>query len=97
MCTMAVYIAACISIILYESESWTSYRHHIEALESFHISSLQRILGLRWWHKVTHTEIRRRTSRKPLEQMLMQRQLRWIGHVIRIPSNRLPRRIVYGE
>jgi len=27
----------------------------------------------------------------------MQRQLRWIGHVIRMPSNRLPRRVLYGE
>jgi len=63
----------------------------------FHISSLQRILELHWWHKVTRTEIRRRTSSKPLELMLMQRQLRWTGHVIRTQSNRLPRRILYGE
>jgi len=29
--------------------------------------------------------------------MLMQRQLRWTGHVIRTQSNRLRRRILYGE
>ena len=29
--------------------------------------------------------------------MLLQRQLHWIGHVIRMPSNRLPRRLLYGE
>jgi len=27
----------------------------------------------------------------------MQRQLRWVGHVIRMLSNRLPRRILYSE
>ena len=27
----------------------------------------------------------------------MQRQLRWTGHVIRMPSNSLPRRIVYSK
>ena len=29
--------------------------------------------------------------------MLMQRKLRWIGHVIRMQCKRLPRRILYGE
>jgi len=27
----------------------------------------------------------------------MQRQLWWLGHVIRMPSNRLPRNVLYGE
>ena len=31
------------------------------------------------------------------EHLLLQRQLRCVGHVIRMPSNRLPRRILYGE
>jgi len=29
--------------------------------------------------------------------LLLQRQLRCLGHVIRMPSNRLPRRLLYGE
>jgi len=32
-----------------------------------------------------------------MEHLVMQRQLRWIGHVIRMKSNRLPRRILYSE
>ena len=31
------------------------------------------------------------------EHLLLQRQLCWVGHVIRMPSNRLPRRVLYGE
>ena len=33
----------------------------------------------------------------PLETVLTQRQLRWLGHTIRIPEERLPRKVLYGE
>ena len=59
---------------------------------------LKSILGIRWWHKVTHVETRHRAADIDMaEYMVLQRQLRWIGHVIRMPSNRLPRRLLYGE
>jgi len=32
-----------------------------------------------------------------MEAIIAERQLRWIGHVIRMPENRLPRRVLYGE
>ncbi|CAH1231299.1 Hypp378 [Branchiostoma lanceolatum] len=94
---VAVYRAVCLSILLYASESWTLYRRHFRTLEQFHTRCLQRILGLKWWHKVPHTEIRRRANIEPLETILLHRQLRWVGHTIRMPPNRLPRQIFYGE
>ncbi|CAH1259012.1 PKD1L3 [Branchiostoma lanceolatum] len=97
MTKVAVYSAICLSILLYASETWTLYRRHIRMLEQFHMRCLQRILGLKWWHKVPHTEVRRRASIEPIESLILQRQLRWAGHVIRMPRNRLPRHILYGE
>ena len=55
---IVVYDAVVISTIIYGCETWVPYRRHIRLLESFHIRRLQLILGLRWWHKVTHSEIR---------------------------------------
>ena len=46
---------------------------------------------------MTHIEIRRRAGVEPMETMLVRRQLRWTGHVRRMPENRLPRRVFYGE
>jgi len=92
---IAIYKAICISILLYGCESWTPYRRHIKTLEVFHIRCLK---SIHWWHKVTHVEISHRAADiDSAEHLLLQRQLRWVGHVIRMPSNRLPRRILYGE
>ena len=79
---IVVYDAVVISTILYGCETWVPYRRHIRLLESFHIRRLQLIHGLRWWHKVTHSEIRSRTGTPTIESMLIHRQLRWLGDVI---------------
>ncbi|KAI8487939.1 hypothetical protein Bbelb_343870 [Branchiostoma belcheri] len=51
----------------------------------------------KWWHKVPHVEIRRRANVDPMETILLQRQLRCTGHLTRLPPNRLPRQVLYGE
>ena len=94
---IVVYDAVVISTILYGCETWVPYRRHIRLLESFHIRRLQLILGLGWWHKVTHSEIRSRAGTPTIESMLLHRQLRWLGHVIRMPHNRLPHCVLYGQ
>ena len=94
---IAVYDAAVISTNLYGCATWVSYRRHIRLLESFHIRRLQLILGLRWWHKMTHSEIISRAGIPTIESMFLHRQLRWLGHVIRMPHNRLPHCVLYGQ
>jgi len=94
---VAVYNAMCVSVLLFGCETWTLYRRHLRALEDYHIKSVQKILGLHWWNKVPHVEIRRRANVHCMEHLVMQRQLRWVGHVIRMQSNRLPRRVLYSE
>ena len=73
------------------------YRRHIRLLESFHIRRLQLILGLRWWHKETHSEIIARAGIPSIESMLLHRLLRWLGHVIRMPHSRLRHCVLYGQ
>ena len=94
---IAVYDAVVISTILYGCETWVPYHRHIRLLESFQIRRLQIILGLRWWHKVTHSEIRSRAGFPSIKSILLRRQLRWLGHVIRIPHSRLPHCMLYGQ
>lgn len=94
---VAVYRAVCVSTLLYGCEAWTVYRKHIKTLEAFHIKRLQVILGLTWEDRVPHTEILQRAGCTSIECILQQRQLRWVGHVIRMPDSRLPKQVLYGE
>lgn len=92
-----VYDAVCLSTLLYGTETWTLYRSQIRKLEAYHIQCLQRILNISWEDKITHNEILRRTGCKSIEYMAAQRQLRWVGHVIRMEDERLPKQVLYGE
>jgi len=80
---MAVYMAVCVSTLLYGCEAWVLYRRHIKTLEQFHISCLQRMLRLRSWDKVPLVEIRHRAHCLSMEAIIAERQLRWTGHIWR--------------
>ena len=95
---ISVYYAVVISTIFIGCETWLPYRRHIRLLVSFLIGSLKLILlGLRWWHKVTHSEIRLKAGIPSIESMLLHRLLRWWGHVIRMPDSRLPHCELHGQ
>ncbi|KAJ3582234.1 hypothetical protein NHX12_015722 [Muraenolepis orangiensis] len=89
---VCVYQAICITTLLYSCEAWVTYSRHIRALEQFHIRCLQRILGITWRDRVPHSEVLSKTNCRSIEATITQHQLRWLGHVVRMPSNRLPRR-----
>jgi len=94
---MTVFNAVCVSILLYGCETWTLYRAHTRKLESFYMDCLRKILGLGWWDRVSYAAIRQRLTVPPLEALIIGRQLRWMGHVVRMPADRVPKRIAYGE
>ncbi|CAG4942943.1 unnamed protein product [Colias eurytheme] len=94
---VSVYKAIVLPNLLYASETWCLYRKHIRILDRFHLQCLRDILGVKWSDRVRNTEILRRANTVGIEAVLMQRQLRWCGHVLRMPEERIAKRIFYCE
>lgn len=54
-------------------------------------------LGLSWQGRILHVNILQSTSRRSIEALIIPRELRWIGHVIKMPEDCPPKRILYWE
>ena len=94
---MVVFNACIISTLLYGSEAWTTYVKHEQKLNSFHLRSLRRILGINWSDKVPNAKVLERAGLPTMYTLLRTRRLRWLGHVRRMEDGRIPKDILYGE
>jgi len=94
----AVYTAVVLSVLLYGCEAWALTCKLWTYLRSFHRRCVRRIAGVNMWHVMTHRltseELLDRTGIRSLEVYTYRRQLRWIGHVRRMPWDRLPRKFM---
>ena len=94
---LKVYAAAVLPILLYACETWTVYSRHARKLNHFHLSCLRQLLRVRWQDKIPDNEVLAQTDMPSIYTLLGKAQLRWAGHVVRMPEGRLPRRIFFGE
>ena len=54
-------------------------------------------MGLTWRDRVCNGEVLQKASMESAEAMLVKSQLRWAGHVVRMPDDRLPKAVLYSE
>ena len=94
---IAVYRAVVITSLLYGCETWTYYRRHVQKLDSFHLRCLRKILEIHWEDRVTNQEVLSRAALPGIEALIIQSQLRWSGHVMRMEDSRLPKQIFCSE
>jgi len=94
---VSVYRAVVLTTLLYGSESWVSYGHHLRLLEHFHQLCLRSIFNIHWNDYITNVEVLERAGITSIEAMLMKTQLHWAGHVSRMEDHRLPKIVLYGK
>ncbi|XP_063594818.1 uncharacterized protein LOC134771786 [Penaeus indicus] len=92
-----VYQAMVLLTLLYGCEAWTCYAKHLKRLEAFHQRKLRSLLGISWKDHITNAEVLARAGLPSVEARIRSSQLRWVGHVVRMPEHRLPKQILYSE
>ena len=94
---VTVYQTCVLTSLLFSSEAWTTFRHHLKWLERFHQKCLRRILNIKWQSITPDTVVLQRAGCLSIEAVILNEQMRWAGHVVRMQDDRLPKQLFYGE
>jgi hypothetical protein len=80
-------------IALYGCETWTMNKADIDKLCAFGMKCLRVMFNINWRDHVTNHEIATRASRPEgyIVETVQHRQHTWLGHVLRMDGNRLPK------
>ena len=92
-----IYRAVVLSTLLYGAEPWTVYRQQVKKLDAFMMRHLRSIMRITWMDKVTNKEILEQTGLPSMEDLLIRKNLRWTGHLMRMSPDRLPKQILYSQ
>ena len=58
---------------------------------------LREIMGVTWRDKITNVDILNRAGLPSMADILIEKGLRWLGHVHRMGTERLPRQLLYSQ
>ena len=89
---LKVYRSVVLPILLYACKTWTVYQRHAKRLNHFHSSCLIKLLKIKWQDRIPDTEVMKRAGMQSIHTLLKLAQLRWTGHVTRMPDERRQRK-----
>ncbi|VDP31244.1 unnamed protein product [Schistosoma margrebowiei] len=95
-----VYCAAVRSVLLYGSETWPLRVEDTRKLLVFDHRCLRNIVGVCWDHRVSNSEVRLRVlgnDGKSVDGWDNRHRLQWLGHVLRVSSQRIPHRALFAD
>ena len=54
-------------------------------------------MNVHWYHKIPNKVILKKAGLPSMADILIQRNLRWVGHIHRLDNDRLPRNLLYSQ
>ena len=97
-----VFNACVLSLLLYGSECWAPLQLDLKKLSTFSmrcIRSILRVSRSRMWDEHISKEelLVRWGDSEMIKDKIAHRRLEWLGHVARMPDNRIPKQVVFGS
>jgi len=92
-----LYESLVILTLLYGAESWPLSVTQMKKIEAAHHKFQRRLLGITWRDKVRNEDIRKKTGWRKLEDIIKDRRLRWLGHILRMDNSRMTRQATHWE
>ena len=97
---LQVYRACVLSVLLYGAESWTTTFSCRKKMETFHMKCLRKICKVTIWDQenwhMNNLVLRQFLGVPTIKQLVTQARLRWFGHLARMPSERLPKQMLFA-
>jgi len=94
----SVYCGLILAILLYGAEHWCLTAKMIRVLRAFHHRCMRSMCRLSLWHTrhnhVKTSTLATRLGIQTIETYIARRQMRWLGHVWRMPEKRLPKQLL---
>jgi len=84
---LRIYVSLVLSVVLYGSETWTMRKTDNDRVQSFHMQSQRRILGVKWYDKITNAAIKETTELTDLPSLIADRRHSLFGHICRLPRD----------
>ncbi|XP_053405094.1 uncharacterized protein LOC128558876 [Mercenaria mercenaria] len=94
---ISFYRAVVIITLLYACETWTVYARHAKRLNHFHMTCLRKLMNIKWQDKIPDTDVLTRAKLPSIYAILQRSQVRWTGHICRMPETRIPKQLLFGE
>ena len=96
-----IFNACVVTILLYGAECWAPLQADIRRLSTFYMQCLRTVLGITrldaWQERISNDQLLEMWGdKRPLAVRIRQRRLEWLGHVARMPPERIPKILLFG-
>ena len=87
-----LFNTTCVTVLLYRYDSWILSVNMVNKINAFATSCYRIMMGIKRLDHVRNTQIHEMTNTQPLINTVRQRQLRFLGHILRMPEDEPCRR-----